>query len=214
MYLLSNIYFFFFNSDFIREIDYYPDNYCKTLIFAFLNALDNGLRARGGMGDSAIKISYKKNRVHYLLRLLIDDIFFFLIVIIMIDMIFGIVLRSFDKLQKINHKYHLDKVNHCFICHSNRENLKKLRINYDEHVNIKHNEWNYIEFLIKIKHKKIRDLNQNEEYIFDKINNKDISWLPTYKDLILENENINLIDEKNLAISKENVSNYKIKYSE
>ena len=214
MYLLSNIYFFFFNSDFIREIDYYPDNYCKTLIFAFLNALDNGLRARGGMGDSAIKISYKKNRVHYLLRLLIDDIFFFLIVIIMIDMIFAIVLRSFDKLQKINHKYHLDKVNHCFICHSNRENLKKLRINYDEHVNIKHNEWNYIEFLIKIKHKKIRDLNQNEEYIFDKINNKDISWLPTYKDLILENENINLIDEKNLAISKENVSNYKIKYSE
>ena len=210
MYLLANIYFFFFNLDFQREINYYSDNYCKTLTFAFLNALDNGLRARGGMGDSAIRVSYNKDKKHYILRLILDDIFFFLIVIIMIDLVFGIVLRSFDKLQHMNYKYDLDKKNHCFICDSKKENLEKNRINFYEHVHVTHNTWNYIEYMIKIKLNE--EINPINEYILNKINKKDISWLPTYKDL--ENENINdnnYYEDKNVIILNENFPNYKIK---
>ena len=57
IYIFSNLYFFFYNSDFNFEFNSNNDNYCKTLVFSFLNGLDNGLRARGGLGDSAKRIS-------------------------------------------------------------------------------------------------------------------------------------------------------------
>ena len=212
MYLFSNLYFFFYNFDFEKEINYYEDNYCKTLVFAFLNALDSGLRARGGLGDSAKRISFNKNKYHYIYRLIMDDIFFFLIVIIMIDLVFGIVLRSFDKLQHINYKYQIDKTHHCFICNSKKENLEKIRINFDEHINMTHNVWNYIEYLIKIKIKDETDVNPMNNYIFNKINKKDISFFPTYKyyenEIFQEN---NFSEDKNNSILAENFPNYKIK---
>lgn len=66
----------FFNKDYIQELDYHDDNVCKTLIFCVLNALDNGLRARGGIGDSGIRISFMRDKNHYIQRLIMDDIFF------------------------------------------------------------------------------------------------------------------------------------------
>ena len=130
----------------------------------------------------------------------------------MIDLVFGIVLRSFDKLQHGNYKYDLDKRKHCFICNSKKESLEKDRINFFEHVNIKHNVWNYIEYMIKIKLKEEIDLNQVNDYVLDKINKKDISWLPTHKELEIDNlkDKYNP-EDKNIIILNENFPNYKIK---
>ena len=212
MYAFSNIYFFFLNSDFYAELNYYSDNYCKTLIFSFLNAIDNGLRARGGIGDTAKRISFLKNKKHYIIRLLLDDIFFLLIVIIMIDMVFGIIVNSFDELRHRNQKYHKDKKNYCYICHSNRDSLEKIRINFKEHTKKTHYLWNYVEYMISLKMKDIHDLNDMNQYIREKIDKKDITWLPTYKDIIKsDNNNNNDFEENNLVVFTENFANYKIK---
>ena len=209
IFIFSEINFFFLNSDFITELDYYEDNYCKTLIFSFLNALDNGLRARGGLGDSSIRISFLKNKKHYITRLILDDIFFLLIIILMIDMVFGIVIKSFDELRHTNQKYHSDKLNYCLICHSNRELLEKMRINFNDHIENDHNIWNYVEYMISLKLRDIHDLNAINQYVRTKMDKKDISWLPTYKDINIENEND--FEEKNLIVSHENIEGYKIK---
>ena len=210
MYIFSNLYFFFYNSDFKAYLNYYNDNYCKTLIFSFLNALDNGLRARGGLGDSAKRISFLNNKKHYLYRLILDDLFFLLIVIIMIDMVFGIIIKSFDELRHRNQKYHKDKKNYCLICHCNRDSLEKIRLNYKEHIKSTHNVWNYIEFMLSLKLKDIHELNNINKNIRKKINKKDITWLPTYKNKLITNENKDT-DENNLIVLLENASNYKIK---
>ena len=60
IFIFSNFAFFFFNDDYKKEIEYKDDNLCKTLAFCFLNAMDSGLRARGGIGDSGRRISFKK----------------------------------------------------------------------------------------------------------------------------------------------------------
>ena len=213
MYIFSNVYFFFLNSDFYAQLNYYSDNYCKTLIFSFLNTIDNGLRARGGIGDSAKRISFLKNKKHYIIRLILDDIFFLLIVIIMIDMVFGIIINSFDELRHRNQKYHKDKKNYCYICHSNRDSLEKVRINFKEHVKKTHYLWNYVEYMISLKMKDIHDLNDVNQYIREKIDKKDITWLPTYKDIIKADNNNNDIEENNLVVFAENLGNYKIKTS-
>jgi len=212
MYLFSNIYFFFFNSDFEVEINYRNDNYCKTLIFSFLNALDNGLRARGGLGDSAKRISFLKNKKHYLIRLILDDIFFLLIVIIMIDMVFGIIVKSFDILRHRHQKFITDKKSYCIICHSNKDLLGKERLNFKEHINITHNLWNYVEYMISLKLKDINDLNYINKYVRDKLDKKDISWLPSYKDIIAKNEvNDSDFEENDMRVLIENFENYKIR---
>ena len=210
IYIFSNMYFFFYNLDFKNKLDYYNDNYCRTLIFSFLNALDNGLRARGGVGDSAERISFLKNKNHYIGRLVLDDLFFLLIVIIMIDLIFCIILKSFDELRHRNQKYKSDKKDYCTICHCNRKLLETKRINFNEHVQILHNEWNYIEYMISLKIQNIYDLNSINQYVRSKMERKDISWLPTYKDIISAEENNN-IDDNNLIVFAENFENYKIR---
>jgi hypothetical protein len=203
------LYFFFLNSDFHNELNYYSDNYCKTLTFAFLNALDNGLRARGGLGDSAKRISFLKNKNHYILRLILDDFFFILIIIIMIDMVFGIIVKSFDELRYRNQKFHRDKKNHCFICHSHRNSLEKMRKDFNEHIKKTHNVWNYVEYMILLKFKDIHDLNAVNQYVRGKMDRKDISWFPTYKDI--NGENKFDFEDKNLSVYHEKVENYKIK---
>ena len=212
MYLFSNVYFFFFNSDFEVEINYRDDNYCKTLIFSVLNALDNGLRARGGLGDSAKRISFLKNKSHYLIRLILDDIFFLLIVIIMIDMVFGIIVKSFDILRHRHQKFITDKKNYCLICHSNKDLLGKARLNFKDHITHIHNVWNYVEYMISIKLKDISDLNYINKYVRNKLDKKDISWMPTYKDIIDKNSvDENDFEKIDTPILFENFENYKIR---
>ena len=152
-----------------------------------------------------------KNRRHYLSRLLLDDLFFVLIIIIMIDLVFGIILNSFDELRHRNQKYKSDMINYCLICHSNKKSLENIRLDFNDHVNNIHNVWNYVEYMISLKLKDFHDLNAINQYVRAKMEKKDITWLPTYKDKFNKKDNYYDIDEKKLIVSIENVDNYKLK---
>ena len=212
IYVFSNLVYFFFNEDFSQEIEYRNDNVCKTLIFCFLNALDSGLRARGGIGDSAIRLSYNRNKIHYIKRIIIDDIFFILIVIIAIDLVFGIILGAFTMLRNKEQKHMADKKNHCFICHVNKNTLEKNRQNFNEHRTKTHNPWNYVYYMITLKFSDPHDLNAINSYAYKKIENKDISWLPTFKDLTDKGKNGKNDDfDQDLKVEEENINKYFVK---
>ena len=210
MYSLSNVAFFYFNSDFEQELDYYDDNICKSLIFCVLNSFDSGLRARGGIGDSAKRISFMREKNHYINRLILDDVFFFLIVIISIDLVFGIIIGEFAALREQTQKYENDMKYHCFICHINKNTIEKNRQNFSVHVNKEHNLWNYVSYMIFVKLSNVHDLNSINSYARNKIDNKDISWLPSYKDFNDNNKNNKLgedMDDEDFRIEDENVNN-------
>ena len=210
MYAFSNIAYFFFKKDFAQEIEYKDDNVCSSLIFCFLNTLDSGLRARGGIADSAIRLSYSRNKKHYILRLIVDDIFFLLIVITAIDLVFGIILGAFSTLRNIEQKHYTDRKNHCFICHVNKNTLEKNSQNFNEHRTKIHNLWNYVDYMITLKFSDVHSLNAINSYANEKIINKDISWLPTYKDL-KNNEKKNDDLEEELKVEEENLNKYFVK---
>ena len=188
MYGLSNIAFFYYNSDYEQELDYYDDNVCKSLIFCFLNSVDSGLRARGGIGDSGKRISFMRNKSHYIERVILDDIFFFLIVIISIDLVFGIIIGEFAALREKTQKHETDKKYYCFICHVNKNTVEKNRKNFSTHINKEHNLWNYVSYMIFVKLSNLHDLNSINSYAREKIDNKDISWLPSCKDFLNSNK--------------------------
>ena len=214
IYVLSNIAFFYYNDDYKQELDYYNDNVCKSLIFCVLNSLDSGLRARGGLGDSAIRISFMRHKSHYIERLILDDIFFFFIVIISIDLVFGIIIGEFAALREKTQKHDNDRKYHCLICHINKNTVEKNRQNFSVHINNKHNLWNYVSYMIYVKLSNSRNLNSINSYVKDKIDNKNISWLPSYKDFInKEQDNKTEEDEiEDFIIEEENIThNYVIK---
>ena len=212
MYVFANFAYFFFNEDFMQIIEYIDTNVCKSLIFCFLNTLDSGLRARGGIGDSAIRISYKRNKSHYIQRIFLDDIFFLLIVIIAIDLVFGIILGAFSTLRNEEQKHTNDKKNHCFICHANKNIFEKNRQNFNEHRDKIHNLWNYVNYMITLKFSNLHDLNSINSYVIHKIEKKDISWLPSSKDFKnIENNGKNYELDEDLKIEDENANKYYIK---
>ena len=65
--------------------------------------------------------------------------------------------------------------------------------------------------MISLKLTNSYDLNSINQYVKNKLEKKDITWLPTYKDKINNKENINDFNENNLIVYKENISNYKIR---
>ena len=68
--------------------------------------------------------------------------------------------------------------------------------------------------MIKIKLHEEIDFDQINEYVINKINKMDISWLPTVRDAESDNlnDNINInTEDKNIVILNENFLNYKIK---
>jgi hypothetical protein len=82
------------------------------------------------------------------------------------------------------------------------------------HVNKEHNMWNYVSYMIYVKLSNIHDLNSINSYAREKIDNKDISWLPSYKDLINSDNENNKEDEseddEDFKIEEENINNHYI----
>ena len=100
------------------------------------------------------------------------------------------------------------------ICHINKNTVEKNRQNFSVHINKIHNLWNYISYMIYVKLSNAHDLNSINSYVKDKIDNKNISWLPSYKDFInKEQDNKTEEDEiEDFIIEEENIThNYVIK---
>ena len=212
MYVFSNVAFFFFDDDYAAELEYKDDNVCSSLMFCFLTALDSGLRARGGLGDSGERISFARYPGHYAGRIITDDLFFFIVIIIMIDLVFGIVIEAFNHLGVKELKQKNDVTNHCFICHINKATVEKNRQNFNEHRKKTHYLWNYVDYMISLKFSDIHDLNAINSYAREKLDNKDISWLPTYKDYSSGDEKRkNDENEDEFEIADENINKYQVK---
>ena len=84
-----------------------------------------------------------------------------------------------------------------------------MRIDFNEHVTNNHNIWNYVEYMLSLKLKDLHDLSAINQYVRIKIDKKDISWLPTYRDINKDNDIC--LDDKCLVVFHENIINYKIK---
>ena len=66
--------------------------------------------------------------------------------------------------------------------------------------------------MITLKFSDIHDLNAINSYTSEKLANKDISWLPTYKDLETRDKNGEKNEfEEELKVEDENVNKYYVK---
>ena len=183
VYFYSNLGFFYLNDNFAADIENdIPDNYCLCLSFCFMTNFDAGIRARGGAADQMIRISFERNTQLYIIRLFYDITYFLICIIIMIDLVFGIILGTFSEMREEERICDNDKISHCFLCHITREIIEKKKEDFQFHREVTHNVWVYVDYMIFLKFSLSHDLNATNFYARTQLDNKNISFLPSYQD--------------------------------
>lgn len=140
--------------------------------------LDWGIRSGGGIGDILPKISYRFNPGVFMARFVYVMIFYILVILVLGNIFLGIIVDTFADLRDKNEAKEVDMKNKCFICQISRDDSLNKNIDYEEHIKEDHFIWNYIYFLTYLHISNPNDFNSLENYVWDKLSEKDISWIP------------------------------------
>jgi len=194
-YLFANIGFFFMNSEMILNINQAgrgQENQCNNLLDCFITFFNIGIRVSGGIGSALQSFSFN-DPGDYAGRWFWELLSFIIVNILLGNMINAIIITAFGVIRKLKEVKKFDKQNICFICSLEKSVLEqKLGGSFKDHTENSHEVKSYIEFFIYLKNKREEDLDEDETYIRQKIDNKEISCFPIKTCLDNNGEAINL----------------------
>lgn len=96
----------------------------------------------------------------------------------MLNIINGIIIDTFADLRDQQQRNEYDINNVCVICSLERWNFEKKGLPFQQHVTETHNLWNYVAFIVHLKEVGRENMNGIETFIYEKIQNRDMSWTP------------------------------------
>ena len=105
--------------------------------------------------------------------------------------------------------------NVCFICSMERPVFDKTQVHGLEiHMQLDHNQWNYLFYIYYLKKKQKTEYNGIESYVYDCYLNEDINWFPLGKALYVEDSstNVELEIESKLSNLYEELRKYNEEY--
>ena len=200
---LAYIAFLYFEEDFTKIIDskmphYYPHEFtylndiigspfnepahieseCATLAYCFATHLDYGMRFDGGIADRMNKRSYNVNKGIYLARFFYEMVYFISQTVLLQGMLFNIVIEAFGELRNKEMMVERDKKEICYICGIDKVSCEKNGKKFEEHVNVDHNIWTYVEYILGLKFVDVQETNAINSYVVEKIEEKSLSWFP------------------------------------
>ena len=73
------------------------------------------------------------------------------------------------------------------MCGIEKFNFEKSGIDFEKHTAVEHNIWDYVNFLIFMRHKTEKDCNGIEDELYHKIKSGDSSWFPQERSMSLGN---------------------------
>jgi hypothetical protein len=158
-------------------------NACSTKLKCLMFVLSEGMRAGGGLGD-AMELDYTSST--YVERVFFDLIYFLVCVIIMLAIVSGIIIDAFGASRDEQTAVKDDQEGCCFICGIETSRFDALPKGFHWHVGREHNMWTYIYFLAYLKSKPSTELTGVEQYVYERVHERDISWFPIERSLMLE----------------------------
>ena len=204
---LAAIAFFYFEEDFIKSIDSkvpheYPkpfdflndliggvytepaheESECGTFAYCLMTHLDYGMRFDGGIADRMSRRSYNYNPNMYISRFVYEMVYFWSQTVVLQGMIFSIVIEAFSELRNKEFEIEKDKNEICFVCGVDKSSCEKNGQKFEEHINKEHNLWTYVDYILGLKFVDIQDTNAINSYVMEKIERKELVWLPLYKE--------------------------------
>lgn len=105
----------------------------------------------------------------YSWRLAYDLSFFILIIVILLKLIFGIIIDTFQELRAENQMLDEDNQNRCFICGIQRDVFERQGHDFEQHIFHDHNLWHYLYFNMYLRRKDRTEYTGPEQYVADKV---------------------------------------------
>jgi len=178
---------------------------CEDLYQCFSLILDQTFKTNSGIG-SFFPI-FKEQYVGWTMswRSFYDFVNTFIILNLIIEIIAGIIIDTFAVLRQEMERKKDDIENYCFICGISRQILDKKteeRRGFPYHINLEHNLWNYIFYILYLKDKEKTEYSGFESYVASKLDSEEIGWFPLNKALSLSDKNLDNEEEESDSENK------------
>lgn len=183
MLFYSSITLYFFRDSLFNEG--VGENICGSYLQCFLYLMNYGIRSGSGVGFGIKKIG----QAGYWTEFIFDWVFYFIVILIIINIINGIIVDTFQALREQNNEIEDIKYNVCFICSLNRSKFESKGINFEDHCMKDHNILNYLEYIIKIQMTDEHDLNSLDYEVLRSIRDHRTDFFPIKKAKCLESKN-------------------------
>ena len=175
-YAAITLYFFNMNDD--------GTYLCQSYIECFLYLFNNGMRAGGLPFEMKIE-----EQPGFYTEFFYSWIFYFLIILIILNIVNGIIVDTFQEIRENNNTLYEEKKNTCFICQLNRTLFESNGISFDEHVLKEHNILYYFCYLFKLHKTDAHDLNSVDFQVYNSINNSKVNFFPIDRANGIQKEN-------------------------
>ena len=175
----SSISFFLFNTEFYNEE--INQNNCDSLLHCFLYLMNYGIRS-GSLGLPIKKIEEDS----YWSEFIFDWLFYFMIILIMLNIVNGIIVDTFQALREENNTKQRIRDNVCYICSINKAKFEMKGIDYNYHLNKEHCILNYFHYILKILRTDEQDLNSMDYAVFKAISKESTEFFPVKRAISLE----------------------------
>ena len=167
-------------------------------------------------------ISYRKDTQSYYIQFVYELLFYLLISNIFGNIFTALITDAFSENRELVWNNEIDKKNVCFICQMDKSDCINKHEDFKLHIE-KHSLWKYVKFLCNIILKEESEFNQEEKFIWDKLEEESFDWYPIkeeedddVKQLIKESiknleEKVDKIDslEEKIDNIKDSISNLK-----
>jgi hypothetical protein len=175
----SSVSFYFFSDEFETEEN--RKKPCNNLLNCFLFLFNNGLRT-GSLGLPIKKIDQPK----YWPEFIFDWIFYFSIILIMLNIINGIIVDTFQALREYNNYVDYVRNNVCYICSIDKNKFEMHGVDFSKHLINEHNILNYFHYIIKIMRTEEQNLNSLDSEVLKSIKIESTEFFPVKKSLSLK----------------------------
>ncbi len=180
MLFYASVTFFFFRDElYNKEID---ENICETFLQCFLYLVNYGIRNGEGVHFKLKSM----NEDGYWAEFIYAWVFYFIVILIVLNIINGIIVDTFQALREQNNQRENVRENVCYICSINRARFEIKGINFDHHRDKEHNLLHYFEFLLKVNFTDEHDLNSLETDVLNSIRTQRTDFFPVKKSKCLE----------------------------
>ena len=179
VYVYSGWGFYYLNDRFYDDIDRdKPENMCYSLLYCFLTLINNGLRWYPGVGKVLRPDSPFLHIGRYIHNYIYHFTFYLIIRAMMLKIVFGIILDSFNELRKKKANIEKDRKYKCFICNIEKDECEKKNKDFNEHCRKEHNLWDYANYMIMLRMAEFQDLNMVNSKCKEMILERQIKWIP------------------------------------
>jgi hypothetical protein len=155
-------------------------NTCPNLALCFFNMLDEGMRNGDIVADAMDDATYQDGRT-YADRMVFGLFFFLVVGVILFDIVTGIIIDTFSALRELKNERIDIMKNVAFVSDIERAEYEKLgpQFKFEKLTNEDQPIWNYVLYIAHLRLKDSTHYTGPESAIAKKLENLDVSWLPS-----------------------------------